>query len=77
MKKFAVLTALILAGAASTASAMTFNTVTEQAIHRYAPDADVSQLSDREIAVIMNAINSGDSRAEITATVRSLANTAG
>lgn len=77
MKNVIAITALILAGAASTASAATVNTVAEQAIHQYAPEADLSQLSDREVAVILNAINSDESRSEITSTVRALTKTAG
>ncbi|WP_323767458.1 hypothetical protein [Marinovum sp.] len=78
MKNVIAITALILAGAATTASAATVaNSVATQAIHQYAPDADLSQLSERQILVILNAINSDESRSEVSSTVRSLVNNAG
>lgn len=77
MKNVFAITALILAGVATTASAATVNTVNAQAIHQYAPEADLSSLSDTEVLLALNAINSGDSRSEITAQVRALTKTAG
>ncbi|WP_417524259.1 hypothetical protein [Marinovum sp.] len=77
MKNVLALTALVLAGVATTASAATVNAVNAQAIHQYAPEADLSSLSDTEILLALNAINSGESRAEVTAQVRALTNTAG
>ncbi|AKO98127.1 MULTISPECIES: hypothetical protein [Marinovum] len=78
MKNIIAITALVLAGAATTASAATVaNSVAERTIQQYAPNADLSQLSERQILVILNAINSDESRSEVTSTVRSLVNNAG
>ena len=47
MKNIIAITALVLAGAATTASAATVaNSVAERTIQQYAPNADLSQLSE-------------------------------
>lgn len=73
MKKLIAITALTLAGAATTASAMTLNNVgTETQIQRFAPGADISTLSDSEIRSILNVIHSGGSHSDRAAVVKSL-----
>lgn len=50
-------------------------TTTEAAqikIERYAPNADVSALTDTQVASILNAINSQDSHSERSSIVESL-----
>lgn len=73
MKTFITFAALALAGAATSVSAMTLDSnANARAIHQYAPTADLSQLSDREILVILNAINNGDSAGDVRQQVRAL-----
>lgn len=70
MKKLFVLTALA-ASIATGATAMVDATANLSEIQRYAPDADVSTLTDREISVLLNAIHSGDKESEKRRFVRS------
>lgn len=42
------------------------------AIQKYVPDADVSMMSDEEVAAVMNVVNSGDSEGEKQQKIRSL-----
>ncbi|MCJ7872873.1 hypothetical protein Q4577_08785 [Marinovum sp. 2_MG-2023] len=73
MKNIIAITALALAGFATTASAMTQSTTGNlQQIERYAPNADLSNLSDERVALILATIHSGDSDSEVRSTVRSL-----
>lgn len=73
MKKIVAITALALAGAATTATAMdTNNTAAAAAIRGYAPTADVTQLSDQEVLSILNVISGGGSQGEIRQFVRAL-----
>ncbi len=78
MKKLIAITALAAAGFATTASAMTLNTVgNEREIQQYAPNADVSSLTDLQIRAILNQIHSGGSNSDISAVVKSLVMKAG
>ncbi len=70
MKKLLALTALA-ASMATGATAMVNSTANLSEIQHYAPDADVSTLSDREISVLLNAIHSGDKEGEKRRFVRS------
>ncbi len=73
MKKLIAITALAVAGFATTASAMTQDThgnTTE--IQRFAPGADVSNLSDVQIRSLLNVISSGDSHSDRSSVVKSL-----
>ncbi len=73
MKTIIAITALALAGAATTASAMTMDTpANTRVIQQYAPNADLSTLSDREIAVLLMAISSTDGEGETRSYVQSL-----
>jgi len=70
MKMLFVLTALA-ASVATGASAMVNSTVNLSEIQQYAPNADVSTLTDREISVLLNVIHSGDKESEKSGFVRS------
>ena len=73
MKKFIAITALALAGATTSASAMTLDTVGNTSeIQRFAPGADVSNLTDTQIRSIQNVIHSGGSHGDRAAVVKSL-----
>ncbi|WP_417524260.1 hypothetical protein [Marinovum sp.] len=73
MRNVITLTALLLAGAATATSAMTLDTdMNARTIHSFAPAADVSRLTDREILVILNVISSGESNGETRDLVRAL-----
>lgn len=73
MKKLIAISALALAGAASSVSAMTLDTVgNEREIQRFAPGADISALSDTQIRSLLNVIHSGGSHGDRAATVKSL-----
>ncbi|MDA7428581.1 hypothetical protein PGB28_08915 [Primorskyibacter aestuariivivens] len=73
MKKFIAITALALAGAATSASAMTLDTVgNEREIQRFAPGADVSALTDIQIRSLLNVIHSGGSHGDRAAVVKAL-----
>ena len=69
MKKFLVLTALA-ASIATGASAMVNSAGNLSAIQHYAPNADVSTLTDREISVLLNVIHGGDNEGEKGSKVR-------
>jgi hypothetical protein len=66
MKSLIAATALALT--AVSASAM----VDTSAIDQYAPNADVSTLSDAEVNTILSVIHSGDSEGEKRATIQAL-----
>ena len=68
MKTFIAATALALT--AFSASAM----VDTSAISQYAPNADVSALSEADVNTILSVIHSGDSEGEKRATVQALLN---
>lgn len=73
MKKLIAITALALAGAATSASAMSLDTVgNEREIQRFAPDVDVSNLTDLQIRALLNVISSGGSHSDRAAVVKSL-----
>ncbi|WP_299794306.1 hypothetical protein [uncultured Marivita sp.] len=63
-----LITAAALALTAFSASAMVDTT----AIQQYAPNADVSTLSDAEVNTILSIIHSGDSESEKRATIQAL-----
>ena len=63
-----LITAAALALTAFSASAMVDTT----AIQQYAPNADVSTLSDAEVNTILSIIHSGDSEGEKRATIQAL-----
>ena len=63
-----LLTAAALTLTAFSASAMVDTT----AIQQYAPNADVSALSDAEVNTILSIIHSGDSESEKRATIQAL-----
>ena len=63
-----LITAVALALTAFSASAMVDTT----AIQQYAPNADVSTLSDAEVNTILSIIQSGDSESEKRATIQAL-----
>lgn len=66
MKTLIATTALALTAFAGMASAAT----DASAIEQYAPNADVSVLSDAEINTLLSVIHSGDSEGEKRATVQ-------
>ena len=66
MKTFIAATALALT--AFSASAM----VDTSAISQYAPNADVSALSEADVNTILSVIHSGDSEGEKRATVQAI-----
>lgn len=66
MKTLIATTALVLT--AFSASAM----VDTSAIQQYAPNADVSTLSDAEVNTILSVIHSGDSEGEKRAIIQAL-----
>ncbi len=68
MKTLIAATALALT--AFSASAM----VDTSAISQYAPNADVSALSEADVNTILSVIHSGDSEGEKRATVQALLN---
>ncbi len=70
MKKLFVLTALA-ASIATGATATVNSTGNLLEIQHYAPNADVSTLTDREISVLLNVIHGGDSEGEKGSFVRS------
>jgi hypothetical protein len=70
MKTLIVMTALA-ASIATGVSAMVNSTGNLNEIQSYAPNADVSTLTDREISVLLNVIHGGDNEGEIGAFVRS------
>ena len=70
MKTLIVMTALA-ASIATGASAMVNSTANLDEIQSYAPNADVSTLTDREISVLLNVIHGDDNEGEIAAFVRS------
>ena len=70
MKTLIVMTALA-ASIATGASAMVNSTANLDEIQSYAPNADVSTLTDREISVLLNVIHGDDNKGEIAAFVRS------
>jgi hypothetical protein len=63
MKTLIVMTVLA-ASVATGASAMINSTVHLKEIQGYAPNADVSTLTDREISVLLNHIHGGDTEGE-------------
>ncbi|WP_299786880.1 hypothetical protein [uncultured Marivita sp.] len=63
-----LLTAAALTLTAFSASAM----VDASAIQQYAPNADISTLSDAEVNTILSIIHSGDSEGEKRATIQAL-----
>jgi hypothetical protein len=63
-----LLTAAALTLTAVSASAMVDTAVIQQ----YAPNADVSTLSDAEVNTILSIIHSGDSESEKRATIQAL-----
>ncbi|MGI9388498.1 MAG: hypothetical protein ACR2O1_00450 [Boseongicola sp.] len=70
MKKLLVLTAL--AALIATGAMATVNSPANlKKIQRYAPDADVSDLTNREISVLLHVINSSDNEGEKRSFVRS------
>ena len=69
MKKLIVLTALA-ASIATGASAMVNSAGNLSEIQHYAPNADVSTLTDREISVLLNIIHGGDNEGEKGSFVR-------
>jgi len=70
MKTLIVMTALA-ASIATGASAMVNSTGSLSEIQLYAPNADVSTLTDREISVLLNIIHGSDKEGEKRAWVRS------
>jgi hypothetical protein len=70
MKSLIIMTVLA-ASIATGASAMVNSSVNLDEIQSYAPDADVSTLTDREISVLRNVIHGGDSEGEIGSFIRS------
>lgn len=73
MKKFIAIAALALAGTATTASAMSLDTSgNTREIQRFAPGADLSNLTDLQIRSILNVISSGGSHSDRAAVVKSL-----
>ena len=70
MKTLIIMTALA-ASIATGASAMVNSTANLDEIQSYAPNADVSTLTDREISVLLNVIHGGDNEGEIGAFVHS------
>ena len=69
MKSLIIMTVLA-ASIATGASAMVNSSVNLDEIQSYAPDADVSTLTDREISVLRNVIHGGDSEGEIGSFIR-------
>ena len=63
-----LITVAALAFTAVSASAMVDTAVIQQ----YAPNADVSTLSDAEVNTILSIIHSGDSESEKRATIQAL-----
>ncbi|MGY3439038.1 MULTISPECIES: hypothetical protein [unclassified Marinovum] len=73
MKKIIAIAALAIAGTATLASATTLDTTANAAaIHQYAPNADLSNLSDEKILAALSAASAGGSQGEIRTTVRAL-----
>ncbi|ETX28275.1 hypothetical protein [Roseivivax isoporae] len=71
--KTLIASALVATAAlAGGASAMTSTSAAEVKIQRYAPDADLSALSDAQIASLLNVVNGGDSRGETESKIESL-----
>ncbi|SHH58006.1 hypothetical protein [Marivita hallyeonensis] len=68
MKTLIATTALALTALAGAASA----SVDTTAIQSYAPNADISQLSQAEVNTLLSVIHSGDSESEKRATVQAL-----
>lgn len=68
MKTLIASTALVLT--AFSASAM----VDTSAISQYAPNADISALSDAEVNTLLSVIHSGDSEGEKRATIQAFLN---
>lgn len=78
MKKIIAISALALAGFATTASAMTLNTAgNTREIQRFAPNADIDGLTDLQVRSILNVIHSGGSFSDRAAVVKALVNQAG
>ena len=69
MKKIFVIAALATA-AATGASAMVDSNVNVKTIESYAGGADVSNLTDSQVLVLLNAIHSGDTESEKRAFVQ-------
>ena len=70
MKKIVALAALA-ATVSTGAFAMVGSSVDLTEIQRYAPNADVHSLSDREVGTLLSIIHSGDSEGEKGQFVRS------
>jgi len=73
MKNVLAITAIALTSLTGAASAMTLDTMANTAeIEWYAPNVDVSTLSDSTIRAAIQAIHSGDHEGEKRAQVRAL-----
>jgi len=71
MKRIVALTAVALMTTVGAASAMVSpSSVTGSEIRSYAPNADVSALSNADIGSLQAIIHGGDSEGEISAQVR-------
>ncbi|SFE82847.1 hypothetical protein [Roseivivax sediminis] len=62
----------VAATAAIPAAAVTSHDAAQVKIQRYAPNVDVAALSNAEVATLLNVINSGDSRSDVSAKIESL-----
>ena len=71
MKRTITTAAVVLAALTGAASAMIPDSQRDL-IQSYAPEADVSTLSDQEVASILSVIHSGDSEGEKRSYVRSV-----
>jgi len=69
MKSLVIMTVLA-ASIATGASAMVSSSANLDEIQSYAPNADVSTLTDREISVLLNVIHGGDNEGEKGSFVR-------
>ncbi|SFE82828.1 hypothetical protein [Roseivivax sediminis] len=62
----------VAATAAIPAAAVTSHDAAQVKIERYAPNVDVSTLSNAEIVTLLNVINSGDSNSDVGAKIERL-----
>jgi len=69
--KTLIIMSVLAASIATGASAMVNSAGNLREIQHYAPNADVSTLTDREISVLLNVIHGGDKEGDKGAFVRS------
>jgi hypothetical protein len=69
--KSLIIMSVLAASIATGASAMVNSTGNLNEIRHYAPNADVSTLTDREISVLLSIIHGGDGEGEKGAFIRS------